>query len=110
MHEWLSERGATTGDVLYYTRLEYAGLPPTPLVGIVVDRTDGLFYILRPRSCFYEDDRRIIPLTIARLNYDLDAALDGSATHLRLRAEILPTREELRHTELRVIDGKRDVA
>lgn len=106
LHEWLSDRQATTGDILYYTRLEYVGLPPTPLVGIVIDRTDGLFYILKPGSSFYEDDRRIIPLTLARLDYSLDAALSGNDGAMRLRASLLPSKED-RNGGLTVIDGKR---
>lgn len=105
LNDWLKEKGASTGDVLYFTRIEYSGLPVTPLVGIVIDRTDGEFAIISPGGKFFEDDRRIIPLSVFRLDYRLDGAIEGSDVRLRFPARLLS--DEARQPELSVIDGRR---
>ena len=105
LNDWLKDKRASTGDILYYTRIEYSGLPLTPLVGIVIDRTDGEFVIIAPGGKFFEDDRRIIPLSVFRIDYRLDGAMEGADVRLRFPARLLS--EEVKVPELSVIDGRR---
>ena len=73
LNEYLKDKAAKTGDILYFTRSRHAKTESCiyPETGFIIDRTDGYYHLIRAGQSFYEDTRDIIPLALFRPQIDL---------------------------------------